>query len=409
MVLIFYVNWTCWKTFKVKIYKPRITLINMVNFNIWDLERVNIKLKKEFLEEINKTLKEKFISKPKAYEVIFNNKETPLATFKNVLKYSYCRNFFVPLEIFLSICLKLNISRDMLQMNVISYKTARGINYIKNPVLPIKITPIFDMLLAHNIGDGTVINPGNGRLPYFGYRQFNYFYRIQYVKKIENIFGEIQFKENYFETSTRPYCPAVLSSLFFNYYKLRNEDFLSDRARIPKIVFDKGKDSLLAVLIAFIIDEGNVDSTQITINLKNKLLIEDLKEICSTLNYKSKITQAKSEIAKGYFRLHILREGMKEFWRDYLKLHTRYPIIDLGWKGEKINNSFKIDKREIIRTKGNKEIILAILQNEQLSVNQLADRLNMTRQGIRYHIHNLLNQRKIRIADKNQLNWLYGV
>jgi predicted HTH transcriptional regulator len=100
---------------------------------------------------------------------------------------------------------------------------------------------------------------------------------------------------------------------------------------------------------------------------------------------------------------------MKEFWRDYLKLHTRYPIIDLGWKGEKINNSFKIDKREIIRTKGNKEIILAILQNEQLSVNQLADRLNMTRQGIRYHIHNLLNQRKIRIADKNQLNWLYGV
>jgi len=33
----------------------------------------------------------------------------------------------------------------------------------------------------------------------------------------------------------------------------------------------------------------------------------------------------------------------------------------------------------------------------------------MTRQGIRFHIHNLLKQSKIRIIDNKNPNWIYGV
>ena len=63
---------------------------------------------------------------------------------------------------------------------------------------------------------------------------------------------------------------------------------------------------------------------------------------------------------------------------------------------------------KIYKTKGNQNIILEILKKEQLSVNQLANRLNMTRQGVRYHIHNLLNSKKIRLLDKTKDNWIYG-
>jgi hypothetical protein len=302
----------------------------------------------------------------------------------------------------------LGISKEDLEENIVKYKTAGGVNYIENPIFPIKITPVFDMLFAHNIGDGTVINPKHGRLPYFGYRQFDKFYRVQYIRKLENIFGDIKFKKDYIEKSTRPYCPPVLSSLFFKYYDVKIEDFLSDRARIPNFVFNKEKDSLLAILIAFIIDEGNIDSTQITIHLHNELLIKDLGKICELLDYKHKITKGKYDTG-NHDRLHILREGMKKLWSDYEILNKKYSVINLGWKGKRIEDSFKIYNRKIIKTKGNKELILLILKAEQLSVNQISERMLMTRQGILYHIHNLLREKKIKIISKNESNWIYRV
>jgi hypothetical protein len=379
-----------------------------MDFHIWDLDRVNIKLKSSFIYKINDRIQKKFGSKPKAYKKIFKNSEIPFSTFKNILKSSYNKYFFVSLKNYIKIAEKIGISKEELEENIISYKTAGGINYIETPILPIRINPVFHMVFAHNIGDGTVINSKKGRLPYFGYRQFNEFYRLAYIKKIEWIFGKIKFQKDYFKTSTRPYCPSVLSSLFFKYYNLKIEDFLSDKARIPNIIF-QDKDSLLAVLIAFIIDEGNIDSTQITINLKNTLLIKDLKRICDILNYNSKITQGKKESENDYARLHILREGMKELYKNYLELNKIYPIIDLGIKGKRIESSFKIYSRMIYKTGGNRNLILEILKKEQMSVNQLAERINMTRQGIRFHIHKLLNDRKIKVIDNTKLNWIYGV
>jgi len=379
----------------------------MEEFNIWDLERVNIKLKIDFLKKINEKIDNNFKFKTAFLKKISQENKINLFFIKNIIKPSY--KLFSPLDSWLLICKELDITKEELQSNISSYKTSGGINFVANPVLPIKITPIFDMLLAHNIGDGTVINPGKGRLPYFGYRQFNKFYRVSYVRKIEEIFGKIKFKEDYFEKSTRPYCPPVLSSLFFKYYHLDVKSFISDTARIPSLIFDKGKESMLAVLIALIIDEGNIDSTQITINLKNVALIGDLRDICERLHYKSKITQSLKEKETNYARLHILREGMKKFYEDYAELNSKYSIINLGWKGEKIKSSFKIYNRDVYKKQGNKELLLNLLKKEQLSVNQLAEMINMTRQGVRFHIHNLLKEGKIKIVNSNELNWIYGV
>lgn len=379
-------------------------------YNIWDLERVHIKIKSEYLKKINEEIIKKFKIKRKAHEEIFKEKEIPWSSFKNILKQSHIKYFFVPLEIYLRITDNLGISREELQNNIIAYKTAGGVNFIENPILPIKITPVFDMLMAHHIGDGTVINPKKGRLPYFGYRQFDRFYRTEYIRKIENIFGKIKFLNgDYFENSTRPYCPPVLSSLFFKHYNVKIEDFLSTKARIPELVFYKENKNLLAILIGFIIDEGNIDSTEIVISLKNKLLIEDLDKLCKILEYESKITQSRYDIKNDMFRLNILRDGMKKLYSDYLILNREYLVIDLGRKGEKIEQSLKIYNRNIYKTKGNNELIFEILKSEQLSVNQLAQRINMTRQGVRFHIHKLIKEGKIKIIDNKQANWIYGI
>ncbi len=378
-----------------------------MEYNLWDLDRVNIKLNTSFLNKVNKIILAKFKTKRIFHDKFFSSK-IPFSTFRDLLKLSHSKKYFVPLEIYIKIANALEINLEELQTNIISYKTANGSNSIESPSLPIIITPVFHMLFAHNIGDGTVINSKKGRLPYFGYRQFNEFYRLSYVKRAEFVFGKIKYYDNYTIKSTRVYLPAVISSLFFKFYDLKVEDFLSERARLPNQILNADKDSKLAVIIGFIIDEGYIDSTQITIGLKNHLLVKDLQAICLDLGYKTTLTNGKGEYV-DYSYLHILREGMKKLYLDYSDINKRYPVIDLGIKGERIRASFEIYTRKIMRTVGNQEVIFDVLSNECLSVNQLALRINMTRQGIRYHIHKLLNENKIRIIDKNQLNWIYGI
>ncbi len=356
--------------------------------NIWTMNNVYVALKLDFLQLINLKIYSKFLTKRKFYSTL--NTCVPFSTFKNILKPSYyLYGFYASLNLFCSICNNLNIPLLELQQNIASYKTQGGYNIIEAPILPIKITPIFDMILAHNIGDGTVIYTDK-RQPYFGYRQFDLYFRLSYIKKLESVFGKIKFKEYYFLNSTRPYCPSVISSLFFNYYSLNYRNFLSKSARLPTKLLAKDKDHLLAVLIAFIIDEGNIDSTLISIKLRNHELIQDLYKLTSNLGYDSICTFKKTD---GI--LYIKRKGMLSFFNDYLILLKKYPEVYLGKFHKKIENSFNIYTRRIYKTKGNRKIILNLIKMKDLTVNQIASEINMTRQGVRFHIHNLEKMGKI--------------
>jgi hypothetical protein len=274
-----------------------------------------------------------------------------------------------------------HISLHELQDSIVAYKTSNGPNYVSEPILPVEITPIFDMIIAHNIADGTVINPMRGRLPYFGYRQFDNLFRELYITKLESVFGKINFPKRYYLTATRPYCPPVLSGPFFKAYNLGTGSFLSRTARIPKQILDKNKEHLLGVLIAFIIDEGHIDSSLIYIKVKNIRLARDLFAICNRLGYKTAFS-VKDECGS----ISILRTGMEKFFSDYKEIVQTHPEMTLGKIETQIENSFKIYNRPICMRVGNKKLILQMLQVEDLTVNQIALRLNMTRQGVRYHI-----------------------
>ena len=168
------------------------------------------------------------------------------------------------------------------------------------------------------------------------------------------------------------------------------KSFLSKKARIPKSLLNKDRNYLLAVLIAFIIDEGNIDSTCITIKLRNIELTKDLCKICNKLGYKYKFT-----FKEDYGNLYILRDGMKRLYEDYKILKNKYPEVNMYKIEERIKNSFEIYSRNIYKTKGNKEIILKMLKKKELTVNQIASEIKMTRQGVRFHIHNLENENKL--------------
>lgn len=379
----------------------------MEKINIWEMgDKINVKINQEFLDFINKKIKEEFRTKRKVHKELIKYYKIPFSTFKERMKKSY--GYFIDVEILLNICRILNILPRKLQGNIVAYRMRRGYNYIKNPKLPIKITPIFDMLVAHHMGDGNVVNPKKNRKPYFAYRQYNKEYRNLYIKKIESVFGNLKYKKDYFngKYTTKIYFPVVCSYLMFRLYNLNINSFKSETARIPKEVFKKGWEHKLAFLIGLIIDEGCVDSNLIVVRMKNKKLIEDLGRICKDLNYITSIRKGK----EGLFCLYILSKSLDKLYNDYMKLLNKYPETNLGYKEAEIKEFINRLNKPKIYIKGNKEVILKELSKGNLTVNELSKKLNMTRQGTRYLIDGLAKENKVEVKSIVKFgNYKYGL
>lgn len=378
-----------------------------MEINIWELgSKVSVRVRLEFLKLVNIQIKQQYGSKPKFHHLLKKYSDISFLVFKSNLKPSF--KYFTDLHLLINSCLLLDISFFELQDNIIAYKTTKGVNFIEYPILPIKITPIFDMLVAHHIGDGCLMNCHKNRKDYFLYRQYDKHYRDLYIKKIESIFGKIRYRSDYTHnaSTTQVYAPVVVSELMYTYYGLNRRSFISETARIPEQLFGKDSYSKLAFLIGMIIDEGHVDSCLIVIRLKNQELIKDLSRLCDDLGYKNSVKLEK----EGYACLYILSSALDKFYKDYLVLLSIYPETDLGFKGLKIQQFIgRINKPKIYRP-GNKEILLNLLSKEDLTVNELTTSLNMTRQGVRYLINQLIKDEKIEVKSIVKFaNWKYGV
>jgi hypothetical protein len=317
--------------------------------NIWDLgKKINVRVNKNLIDFLNNKTKKIFKCKSNIHKELNKYYKIPFSTFKTRMKVGY--EYFIDLEILVNLCRILNVPLAYLQSNIISYKIRRSRNYVEKPKLPIIISPIFDMLIAHHMADGFVTKI-RGREPYFGYKQYNKELRLMYIKKIEYVFGKIRFDKNYQKTSYQVYCPATFTNLFLRYYSLKAEDFLSDRAKIPKEIYHKHKNSLLAILLAFIIDEGHIDSCNIVIRLNNRFLAHDIYRICNTLDYKATLTKGKDAM----YNIYILKEGLIDLYKDYQHLKRVFPEVNLCSKEEQIEFVIRRFRTPRIRTENKKE------------------------------------------------------
>jgi hypothetical protein len=222
------------------------------------------------------------------------------------------------------------------------------------------------------------------------------------------VFGTLRYNNEYFADSnnTKVYCPTVVADLMFSSYNLNINSFKTEIAVVPKKLLEKDWKHKLAFLIGIIIDEGHVDSNLIVIRMKNHEFVKGLRKICSELSYNTTLKFENNNFAC----LYMLSSTLSKFYKDYLVLKVEYPEIDLGYKGLKLKEFIdRIDKPKIYRP-GNSDVILNLLSKECLTVNELATRLKMTRQGARYLIHKLAKENKIEVKSIAKFaNWKYGV
>ncbi|UCD03531.1 MAG: ArsR family transcriptional regulator [Candidatus Woesearchaeota archaeon] len=341
--------------------------------HIFDFPNVSVRVYKTFLKEIKQKIKNKYKTQGKFYSNL--DLEVSFTYFKNMLKFS--NPYFIPVDILTKCCVCLDIPLSRMERNIISYRSSRGRINVKRPKLPIEISPLFYMTLAHIMADGNCIRIKN-KTPYFGYVQYNRELLTLFINKVNSQFGKIDVNV----AKSRVYLPSSLSMAMANKVDIKPEEFLSDRARIPKEWFNLKKDELFAVILAFIIDEGHVDSGQIVIGLHNEELLRDLKTICDRCNYKSSLKPRK---------LYILGEGVRELWKDYSNLKRKFPCVGLGYKEKQIED-FIIRKNKLWRSKSQgqtKNIIIKLIKEKPRTINELARILKISRQGVRSHIKKL--------------------
>ncbi|NIO23284.1 MAG: ArsR family transcriptional regulator [Candidatus Aenigmarchaeota archaeon] len=352
-----------------------------IHINDFPAGNITVLLKDDFLERILAEIKKKRLNMPNLHRKL--NSSIPLSSFESIMMRNYPN--FRHLWILLGLCEELKIPYKDLEKNISSYRTKKSRNPIVKPKIPIFVTPIFDMLIAHFMADGHCFHI-LGRDPYFVYVKYDKYLRLNFLKKLEAVFGEIEYSKKYYLERDRIHIPSSISSILMKRFDLNPKDFLEKNARIPQKMLRHEKEHILAILIAFIIDEGNIDSSQISIPIQNKDLLLDLKFICDKLGYEN--------VFRDYGKrkcLYILSKGTKKFWKDYKKLKEKYPEVDMGYK-ERILLDFIIRKGKKWRTSRqgeNKNKIIELLKESPRTVIEISKILQISRQGTKHHLKQL--------------------
>jgi predicted transcriptional regulator len=290
----------------------------------------------------------------------------------------FTKRGYIKLIKILKFCKSRNISFKELEKNIKAYKAGNGSKLIYSPKLPIKINPIFDMVLTHHFFDGYICRDNKA-----GYKQVkDKNLRKNFKQKLEYILGKIKTEANEKETI---FMPRFLAEIYKKIYNIRSFGSLINR--IPDSIKNKSKFYKVAILTAAIGDEGNVDSNEIIVYSANKPLLLDLAEITKNLKYKYKLVTRKNR-ARSY-ELHIF--SVSKFYKDFSELKVKYPFLTLGEKEKWLEFYVKKNKRGWWRKKvgETKQSIINLLSKKPMRLKDLEFILNIDRSRIRRHLKHL--------------------
>ena len=371
-----------------------------MEISIFDLINPNFKISVDLSEE----LKNKIRSKIK-HKISDLSKKLKLKTAR-LYEYFIWKNSAIPLEVLLKISNLLKISKDEIEQNIIMYKQLHvpGKNSIKNPKLPIKINPYFTSLIANLFFDGSVPNDGKGTY----YNQKHKEIMENFIKKIKEIFGDVSYSLILDHKGVlKCRLPRLIGEICKCVYNVKS--FGTFDSRIPEFMFKLNKKHKIAFILTSIIDEGSITyDGQIMFGVSNKLLCNDVRELCQELGLETtKVTQKSSS---NYFYFYI--KSQDKLLKIIESINKNYHLISLNYKEKRLRYYFEIKKYPGLRTQngGNlrKKKILESLKKGKKSVNQLSMELLILPRSLRRHLNFLEKNSKIK-KEKRGSEYFYSL
>lgn len=288
---------------------------------------------------------------------------------------------YIPLPKLKKLCKIINININDLQPHIQEIKTSSRSGIIKNPKLPLKITPETFALLGHFIADGYGGEKGVSR-----YINVSEEARENFIKKLKKVFGNIYY-------STNPKYPhyvniaKIIPKILKKYFKIK--DFRNSKPLLTKKILNAPKKYLIEFIKAIIIDEGSVRDIGIEIGITaNPKLTNQIRKICiDRLNYKC-------IKYKNTFRIST---------ENYLQISKDMNNLIIPQKQERFQRYFKRKSRKWYNRYKNstkKEIIKQLL-NKPMDVIELSGNLNIFASGVRDQIkgYDLKGKRVLGLID----------
>lgn len=282
---------------------------------------------------------------------------------------------------------QINFGLTRIERNIISYISSSGKIIIKNPKLPVKVTPVFASIAIHIMCDGS--KSANK----FFYSQKRYSELERFIKLIKYVFG------NYETNSKRGhYVPAIFTTVVSQYYKIDN--FLSSECRIPKKILNGDKNFKVAALLSFLHDDGNV-SASVRFLSSNRYFLLDLFNLVKSLDYgcnNLSTMKKRFKMKKDGYSFTLKPSGVNNFFNDSRILIKEFPLMDVGRKLSYMESYVGFRNRKWKQRKKfeTKEMIKNALKDEPKTAYELRNIINVTLWTTYHHLQHLMNKNEIK-------------
>jgi len=230
-----------------------------------------------------------------------------------------------------------NFTIEELQDKIVSYQAYHGKaikpEFQDERKLPIKVTPDFESIIYHLMGDGHVRAIGSGE-----YTQLSVIGRTNFLNKLYSNFGYFEVTEKSFNDG-RVIIPKIVIDIICKYYNLHYSSFNWDTSKLP-LNISNNADFKIAGLSAFIVDEGYVSDRGIEIYSSNNILLSQIRNLAVDLglNCSDLKTKKANGNTKESFRFRIRKESSKEFLKMVVNLKEKYPCCGLAQKEITLKN-----------------------------------------------------------------------
>ncbi len=253
---------------------------------------------------------------------------------------------------------------------------------------PIRVTPEFDAIVSHLMGDGTL---GTCK-SYASYKQKNELARRTFLQQLFDVFGVFPTNHS-FEKHWQVCIPKPIALVIRQHYGLGDAGCLE--RRLPSAIKEKSEEYRLAALVAFIVDEGHLGDA-VELYSANQKLLQDYRELCLGLGYRCSCIHSrkgnKTPNASHCFRISL--KDCRKLLENTRFLASKFPTLDLAHKQEALREIvFRQSLSRECGVKGRdgatKQKLLSAIRDGVETTKQLSHELHTGGQTIREHLQKL--------------------
>lgn len=352
-------------------------------------DRIFVQLKEDFHNELFQKIRQ---YKFKNFNKLFFENRLNYSTFKiwkkrKTIFSARTKEHFIPLSFIIKIPIIFSeYSIEIIEKNISAYKGPSSSNVITAPNLPLIEDQRLLKILAHLIGDGSKGGAFGTKLPkgkqHSEYRNF----RSELLDSFENdlsVFGNVPTSKNYIHGHLM--ISNVIGYILEQIYKIKFDTFNS---RVPKDLFDLPRELVAAFLRAYGDDEGHVYDSSIDYYSNNKNLMNEVLLLINKTFPEIHTSKLKSNAKAG--------KNIKYSITIYHTSQEKYlQYIGFDHKQKTEDLKFNLIRRNSKDNRYQKEAILRLLKDENLTAKHISRRLVTSHRNILYHLNQLKRDNKV--------------